>query len=451
MTTTRWRLSRRGFLEGTAGVAVAGATLGRARGAHAAGRLSLGFWDHWVPNANDILTKICQEWAEKEKVELQIDYLPSQGNKDLLTIQAESQARSGHDVLSFRVWEAGNHADELEPVDDVMREAIAANGPVNPVVDYLAKRDGRWFGVPATPGSQIKGPCSRIDMMRQYAGLDVTAMYPPEGPDDAALVDKWDWDTFLAAAEKCHKAGFPFGLGLGTTSDCVDWVGALFNSFGAQLIDAKGEITVRSDATRQALDYLKRLAAFLPQDVIAWDDASNNRWLISGKGALIFNPPSAWAVAKRDAPKVAEQCWTHPMPKGPKGRFAPYLPFNWGIWAFSKNKSAAKSLLAHLSTKDAIGRFVAGSHGYDIPGYTALNDFPAWKEEGPPKGTLRHYPAGEDQTLSIAMAPAPVVIAVQAYSQATLTKMVGRMVQGGETADKAIAWAETELEGFMRT
>jgi hypothetical protein len=34
---------------------------------------------------------------------------------------------------------------------------------------------------------------------------------------------------------------------------------------------------------------------------------------------MIMNPPSAWAVAKRDAPLVAEQLWTHGFPAGPKG------------------------------------------------------------------------------------------------------------------------------------
>ena len=61
--------------------------------------------------------------------------------------------------------------------------------------------------------------------------------------------------------------------------------------------------------------------AFLPPDVPAWDDASNNKWLISGKGTLILNPPSAWAVAKRDAPAVAELCWTHGFPGGAEGPF----------------------------------------------------------------------------------------------------------------------------------
>jgi hypothetical protein len=47
-------------------------------GAHAAGKLSLGFWDHWVPGANDAMTAICNEWAAKEKVDLTIDFITSQ-------------------------------------------------------------------------------------------------------------------------------------------------------------------------------------------------------------------------------------------------------------------------------------------------------------------------------------------------------------------------------------
>ena len=66
------------------------------RGAHAAGKLSIGFWDHWVPDANKASEALTREWAEKEKVEVQIDYIPSTGDKNLITIAAEGQARSGH-------------------------------------------------------------------------------------------------------------------------------------------------------------------------------------------------------------------------------------------------------------------------------------------------------------------------------------------------------------------
>ena len=36
--------------------------------------------------------------------------------------------------------------------------------------------------------------------------------------------------------------GVPFGIGLGETSDNVDTAGAIFQSFGAHLVDAKGDI-----------------------------------------------------------------------------------------------------------------------------------------------------------------------------------------------------------------
>jgi len=97
-------LTRRGLVRRGATVAAAGAAAFHVRGAHAAGKLSVGFWDHWVPGANDSLTALCKEWAAKEKVDIQIDYITSQGNKNLLTIAAEAQARSGHDILAFPTW-----------------------------------------------------------------------------------------------------------------------------------------------------------------------------------------------------------------------------------------------------------------------------------------------------------------------------------------------------------
>ena len=166
---------------------------------------------------------------------------------------------------------------------------------------------------------------------------------------------------------------------------------------------------------------------------------------------MIMNPPSAWAVAKRDAPQVAEQCWTHGFPKGPKGRFAPYLPYFLTVWNFSKNKEAAKSLILHLSQPSAIEKLVAASGGYDLPAYEKLTTLKTWAEEGPPKGTLFHYPNPYNhQTLSIAASPAPPKVAQQIYVQATLTKMCLRYRRGDKMED-TLAWAEGECEGFMRS
>jgi hypothetical protein len=50
------------------------------------------------------------------------------------------------------------------------------------------------------------------------------------------------------------------------------------------------------------------------------------------------------------------------MPKGPKGRFVSMLPRLQGVWNFSKNKSAAKSLMLHVSSRDSAERLVAGNY-----------------------------------------------------------------------------------------
>jgi len=445
---SRRKLTRRQFVAATAATSAALVTAPYVRGAYAAGKVSIGFWDHWVPNANDASTALVREWGEKEKVEVQIDYITSQSNKNLVTIAAEAQAQTGHDIFQMPTWWCHSNSELMEPVNDIMEPIIKENGEVNGTVKYLGMLDGKWMGVPACVGSQIKGPCSRIDMMKKYAGIDVQEMYPAGAPPKA---DNWTTDTFLKAAEACHKAGYPFGIGLGETSDSVDTAGAFFQAFGAQLVDAKGNVTVKTDEVRAALDYYKRLIAFLPPDVAAWDDASNNRWLISGKGAMIMNPPSAWAVAKRDAPQVAEQCWTHGFPIGPKGRFAPFLPFFWSIWTFSKNKEAAKSLLVHLSKPSSIEKMVNASGGYDLPAFEKLTKLKVWAEQEPPKGTLFHYPDPyKQQVLSIAASPAPPKIAQQIYFQATQTKMCLRYAQGASMED-TLAWAEGECEGFLRS
>ncbi|NDH60654.1 MAG: ABC transporter substrate-binding protein [Alphaproteobacteria bacterium] len=441
------KVGRRRFVAGTAALSTAMVAAPFVRGAYAAGKLSLGLWDHWVPGANKTSEALIKEWAAKEKVDVTIDYITSQGNKLLLTTAAESQAKSGHDVLAFSTWLPARYADQLVSMNDIMEPLIKENGAVNGTVEYLGKVGGKWLAVPATIGSQLKGPCSRIDMLKQHAGIDIQAMYPVGGPPKA---ENWNLDTFMKAAEACHKAGATFGIGLGNTSDSVDTAGAIFHSFGAQLVNAKGDITVKSDNVRKALDYYKRLMSFLPDDAPAWDDASNNKWLVSGKGALIMNPPSAWAVAKRDAPKVAEQCWSHGFPAGPAGRFGPFLPFFWGTWTFSKNQSAAKSLMVFLSQKSAAEQLVAASGGYDLPAFANFTTFKTWAEEGPPTGTLYHYPNPYNhQTLSIAAAPAPHKIAEQIYTQAIQTQMVVRHFKG-EAMDRTLDWAAKEIEGFSR-
>ena len=313
------RLTRRAVLKTAALGSAAAITAPYVHGAYAAGSLSLGVWDHWVPGANKALIKLCNEFGAKNKVDVHIDFITSQGEKDKLTAAAEAQAGTGHDIMSHRDWNIRIHQDKLEPLDDVVDGLIKKYGPISPVAEYLAKIKGTWRGVPTAIGSQVKPCCSRFDLYKEHAGIDVREMFPADEKKwDKAKVDGWTWDAYVTSAQKLHKAGFPVGLPLGQTSDAVDWVGGLFNAYGVVMVDAKDNIKINSDETRQAMEVARKIVEAMSPDVFAWDDAGNNRWLISGKGSGIMNPPSAWAVAKRDNPKVAEQCWTHPVPQRPE-------------------------------------------------------------------------------------------------------------------------------------
>jgi ABC-type glycerol-3-phosphate transport system substrate-binding protein len=449
---TKPTVSRRSALK--AGIGGVAATALAAPAVHGQPRTTIrcGFWDHWVPAGNGALRELCAEFAQRERVEVQVDFITSAGKQNELTIAAQAQSKSGHDILSFPTWFPAAYADQLVPMDDVMGRLTAKYGAVTQAAEYLAKRDGKWVAIPAVSGTQMKPCLGRIDLLRQHAGFDPREMWPAAdqaGPGAAG----WTWDAFLAAAEKCHAAGVPFGLPMGNFTDAVDWVGALFASYGATMLDANGRPTISGNAKlRAAVDYMVKLSRFLPNDVWAWDDASNNRAIQSGRSALVFNPPSAWAVARRDNMAGHDQQWTFPMPSGPEGRFVPYLPYFWGIWNFSRNVGPSKALIEFLSQRESADKQTTTSNGYDIPPFTSMNDFAVWKNEGPPTGVVYNYPlkAHHNARTSIAFAPAPPEIAVQAYTQGINTGLIARISQGGQTTDQALAWAERELRNFAR-
>jgi ABC-type glycerol-3-phosphate transport system substrate-binding protein len=447
MTQPR-QVSRRTALK--LGAATAALPLVHIRTGHAAGKVSIGFWDHWVPAGNDVMKQQCEAFGKANQVEVQADFITSMGSKNILTIAAEAQAKTGHDVQQFPQWEVHNHADDLEPLDDVMEQLTAKYGPTNHVAEYLAKIQGHWLAIPTSSGTQNKPPCARISTMKEVAGIDVVKMYPAEDVT-APEGDDWTYDTFLKAAEACHKANMTFGIGTGTTADSVDFAGALFSAFGADLVDGKGNVVVDSDAVKQALEYCQKLVKFLPADSVSYDDASNNRALISGTSALIFNPPSAWAVAKRDAPKVAADCWTFTAPKGPKGRFVPYATFFLGLFKFSTNKTAAKELIEYLLQRDQVEARCNVVDGYDIPPFDSMTNFNVWKTVEPPKGTVYNYPTRKSHgaTPNVAGMSAPPDIAVQMYNRGTASTMLAKL-QGGQSIPQVIAWAKDELEGFTR-
>ncbi len=446
---SKFGLSRRGVLK--AGAAASALPLVHVQTANAAGTLKLGFWDHWVPAANPVMRTMVTDWGKQNHVEVTLDLLSSgaANSKLPLTQAAEALSGTGHDVMAFLTWDVQHYYQHLTPVDDIVDGLIKQYGAMDGVATYAGKVNGHWMAVPTSVGSQYKPSCVRMSFFKSE-GVDVEKWYPNK-PGNASTATAWTYDEMLKLAPAAKKAGVPFGLGLGQTTDSVDWTGSLLRAYGAELVDEKGNIQVKSDAMKQVLDYMQQLAPHLPADTWSYDDASNNKALISGKSALIFNPPSAWWVARRDAMKVAEDCWTFPSPIGPKGRFIPYQPYLWGIWKFSPNKAAAKELLTWLQQRPQVEKLCDASAGYDIPPLLSMHDFKIWETEKPPVGTIYNYPIRpwHDAQSAMAAAPAPGRIGTQLYSNATFNVMVAKLVKNKESLDSVLNWAEHEINGYI--
>jgi ABC-type glycerol-3-phosphate transport system substrate-binding protein len=432
------------------GAATGALPLVHVRTAGAAGRLAVAFWDHWVPDGNKVMQKQVDAWAARNKVDVTVDFVTVNNNKLLMTGVAESQAHAGHDIFTFLNWEVFNRRDDLAPVDDVMGRLTKSYGEVDASAAYLARPKDHWIAVPTSSGSQTKPACARIGWMKAH-GFDPVAVYPVK-PEHTPMQDQWTYDALLKLAEEALKDNMTFALGCGgpVNTDGTDQIGASFSAFGSQLVDRQGKMQLDTPEMQQCLEYWRKYTKFMPSEAQSFDDASNNRALISGKSALIFNPPSAWAVARRDAPQVAADCWTFPPPTGPKGRFVPAQFWFWGVWSFSKNQSAAKELLEYLSQREQVEERDNVVFGYDIPPFLSMRDFTIWEKVEPPLGTVYNYPVRpwHHAQSNLAASEAAPEVAVQIYQNGIHNGIIAR-IKEGQSIKQVLSWARNQIEGFL--
>ena len=243
-TTT---VSRRKFMKRAALATTAAIAAPYMRTSYAAGRLTMGFWDHWVPGANDTLDEARQGVGREEqgRGEDRLHHLAGrQGHPDR---GRGGAGGTGHDIMPHAVA-ASAHRRRARAGRRRGRRADQAERPDRHGREYLAKTNGKWLGVPATVGSQVKPCCSRLDLYKQHCrhrpADDVSGQ---RGQARPRLVDSWNWDTYLKGAEKLFKGGYPVRPAMGQTSDTVDSIGAIFRAFGAVMVDEKGNIKIKSD------------------------------------------------------------------------------------------------------------------------------------------------------------------------------------------------------------
>ena len=65
MFVTRQNPTRRSVLKSAMLGSVAAIAAPYVKDTYAAGTVSIGAWDHWIPEANGALTSLCNEWSAR--------------------------------------------------------------------------------------------------------------------------------------------------------------------------------------------------------------------------------------------------------------------------------------------------------------------------------------------------------------------------------------------------
>ena len=359
-------LGRREFLKASlaTGAALA-APLVFTRGAFAQEKvLKVVHWKHFVPDYDKYFDVFAKEFGEKNHCKVEVDYVAT---PDLPTaIAADISRGGGHDVFHLNGTGAWLYDQTLVDVSDVANRLGKEFGGWLPEAKDIGQVRGKWLAIPHW---YIAYPFIINRGYFQKAGADYT--------------DKTTWQDLIAAGAKCKKIGYPFGIPFSQTPDSNDNLLPLMDSFGAYLYDKDGNIDFHK---KEIIDVLKYGETFFKEtmtdEVLSWDDTSNNRFIASGKGSLICNPISAYRTAAKDNPDVYKNLEVVKCPIGPKGRVNGARTMSYGIYNFSKVQDLAKEFLYAMNAAGLQG--MEASTGYNHPFLKAY-----WKK---PMPVIGHEP-----------------------------------------------------------
>jgi multiple sugar transport system substrate-binding protein len=355
------RVSRRRFLQASAG-AVAGlslTTLDRPPALAQKRELTFLSWNHFVPAADDELRRQAEVFSKQAGVTVRVDtiahlQLPAKR-------AAEAQSQSGHDILLTGGADPFLYENQLADIGDL--------------VDDLGKKWGGWYPFAAESG-QTKSGWKAVP----WFWISFPATYNMAHFKKAGLEYPKTWAELLQHGKALKKQGNPVGIAISHCADAVTTYWSIAWCHGAKVLEADGKTpAINSDKTAQVIEYYKELYRdAMDPEVLSWDDASNNRGILSGKYSWIHNPISPYNAALKEKMPIADDINHHPSPAGPAGTHsAP--PINMiSVWKFSKNIPLATEFLKFLYQKENYDAWIVASNAFNHPPLRHLADHPIW-------------------------------------------------------------------------
>jgi multiple sugar transport system substrate-binding protein len=421
------RLTRRQFLGTTAAGALAAPHIWvRSAGAQQK-QLSVLCWSHFVPAYDKWYDQWAAEWGAKNNVKVTIDHIP---HLNLASkIAAEIATQSGHDIVQL----AGSGTEKFAP----------ALIDVQDLADKLGKKYGGWTPL-AKNYSEVKGRYHSIpDYFIDFPGLYRKDLWTeianmPNGPDT--------WQDLLEGGRKLKAKGYPIGIGLAHHNDSRNSWRAIQWCYGASEVAKDGKtLTYNSKEMRETHKFLKALyKETMTPEVLAWDDASNNRLLASGRGSWIHNPISAYRTIEGQNKELADKIFIQLSPRGPAGRLSYANCLAYGITKFSPNQDAAKLYLENLT--DSFPEAFKASTGYDNPFLKTFAKGPLPIISEDPKLKVLEKSPEYHYTIGY---PGPLTVAAdEVYQQFILIDAAAQFCTDKMDLEQTIKWGEDKLKAI---
>ncbi len=118
---------------------------------------------------------------------------------------------------------------------------------------------------------------------------------------------------------------------------------------GAECTKDGKTVAINSPGTAKAVDWRRRVFKEAEtEDVLSWDDSSNNRAFLAEAISVTGNAASIYWAEKKNAPQLRDVTNHALWPKGPAGRFGYSTAMGLGIFKFSKFQKEAKAFITWL-------------------------------------------------------------------------------------------------------
>jgi multiple sugar transport system substrate-binding protein len=430
----RSSLRRRDFLRNALGATALVASSGWMRAPAVIGgekpHVTMLSWNNFVPEADVELRRQAEVYSKQTGVPVTVDFI---AHLQLPTkTAAEVQGQSGHDIIFFlRAQEVALYENHLIDLTDFVAEFKDTHGGYYPWMPGYFEINGVWRAIPWFTGGGFLG--SYNETIFKKFGI------PPAD----------SWEELKNAGKQLKQQGHPVGIAI---SHCVDANSTFWYihwCYGGKVLEADGKtVAIKSDETKQVLEFYKELYMdAMEPDVLSWDDASNNRYLISGKGCWVHNPISAYNTAKTRNMPIAQDINHTLTPRGPAGRFMAASAQSLGIWKFSKQQEEAKKFIRYLFQPENFNQWMEAAAGYNIGPQQDFANHPVFSRD--PKITVSPKNLQFGRPYGWPAKPGPVIGEIDVTY--VLPDMVAKVVTDNTSIDAAMTWCEEQLAKIVKS